>query len=44
MLQKNTEILPKQLNALKQLLDTNVVSEEIKAVLDAAIKKNSNGK
>jgi len=34
-------ILPKQLNALKQILDTNVVSEEIRTVLDGAAKKNS---
>jgi len=33
------EILPKQLNALKKLLDTNFVSEEIKVVLNDAAKK-----
>jgi len=33
------EILPKQLNALKKLLDTNVVSEEIRVVLNETAKK-----
>jgi len=36
------EILPKQLNELKQLLDTNSVSEEIRLVLDSTANKNSN--
>jgi len=36
-------ILPKQLNALKGLLDTNVVSEQIRAVLDETANK-VNGK
>ena len=36
------EILPTQLNALKQLLDTNSVSEEIRLVLDSTANKNSN--
>ena len=34
-------ILPKQLNALKRILDNNFVSEEIRAVLDNAAKKNN---
>ena len=38
------EILPKQLNTLKQLLDTNVVSGQIEAVLAAVVKKNLNGR
>lgn len=33
------EILPKQLNELKKLLDTNFVSEKIKEVIDEAMKK-----
>ncbi len=33
------EILPKQLNALKNLLDTNFVSEEIRVILDKEAKK-----
>ena len=32
-------ILPKQLNALKKILDTNVVSEQIRLVLDEATHK-----
>ena len=36
------EILPKQLNELKQLLDTNSVSEGIRLVLDSTANKNSN--
>ncbi|MBI1957237.1 MAG: glycosyltransferase family 4 protein [Candidatus Niyogibacteria bacterium] len=32
-------ILPRQLNALKRILDNNFVSEEIRAVLDDSIKK-----
>lgn len=35
------QILPKQLNALKKILDTNFVSEEIRAVLDSAVRNNS---
>ncbi|OGZ72586.1 MAG: hypothetical protein A2908_03535 [Candidatus Staskawiczbacteria bacterium RIFCSPLOWO2_01_FULL_38_12b] len=35
------EILPKQLNALKKLLDTNFVSEQIRIVLNDTIHKNS---
>ncbi|OGZ64715.1 MAG: hypothetical protein A3A98_01845 [Candidatus Staskawiczbacteria bacterium RIFCSPLOWO2_01_FULL_40_39] len=34
-------ILPKQLNALKKILDTNFVSEGIRTVLNAAVNKNS---
>ena len=34
------EILPKQLNDLKKLLDTNFVSEEIRKVLDDTVRKN----
>ena len=34
-------ILPRQLNALKRILDNNFVSEEIRAVLDNAAKKNN---
>jgi len=34
-------ILPKQLNALKRILDNNFVSEEIRAVLDNAVRKNN---
>jgi len=33
------EILPKQLNALKNILDTNVVSEQIRTIIDEVIKK-----
>lgn len=33
-------ILPKQLNALKRILDNNLVSEEIRAVLNETIKKS----
>ncbi|OGZ65977.1 MAG: hypothetical protein A3C50_03065 [Candidatus Staskawiczbacteria bacterium RIFCSPHIGHO2_02_FULL_43_16] len=33
------EILPTQLNALKKILDTNFVSEEIRRVLDEAMNK-----
>ena len=34
-------ILPRQLNALKRILDNNFVSEEIRAVLDNTAKKNN---
>lgn len=34
-------ILPKQLNALKRILDNNFVSEEIRAVLNNAAKRNN---
>jgi len=34
-------ILPRQLNALKRILDNNFVSEEIRAVLDNAARKNN---
>jgi hypothetical protein len=34
-------ILPKQLNALKRILDNNFVSEEIRAVLNESVKKSS---
>ena len=34
------EILPKQLNALKKILDTNVVSEEIRKVINDVTSKN----
>lgn len=34
------QILPKQLNALKKILDTNFVSEEIRAVLDNVVNNN----
>jgi len=33
------EILPKQLNALKKILDTNFVSEEIRVVLNETVSK-----
>ncbi|MDD5033101.1 MAG: glycosyltransferase [Candidatus Pacebacteria bacterium] len=34
-------ILPRQLNALKRILDNNFVSEEIRAVLDNTAKRNN---
>lgn len=34
-------ILPKQLNALKRILDNNFVSEEIRAVLNNVVKRNN---
>ncbi len=37
-------ILPKQLNALKKILDTNFVSEEIRVVLNEAVGKSHQGK
>ena len=34
-------ILPRQLNALKRILDNNFISEEIRAVLDNSARKNN---
>lgn len=34
-------ILPRQLNALKRILDNNFVSEEIRAILDNVVRKNN---
>ncbi|OGG78337.1 hypothetical protein A3A36_01460 [Candidatus Kaiserbacteria bacterium RIFCSPLOWO2_01_FULL_52_12b] len=34
-------ILPRQLNALKRILDNNFISEEIRAVLDDSIRKDN---